>query len=74
MGSTRTNFDKNPSFSYKKDFSLSSVLRNLRAYNAATGNAITPPPPPPPRPIEESEEEFVVPVEWKKVPKCGGSD
>ncbi|KAB1217024.1 putative ATP-dependent RNA helicase DDX59 [Morella rubra] len=36
---TRTNFYKNPSISYKKDFSLSSVLQNLRAYNIATGNA-----------------------------------
>ncbi|KAI9111050.1 hypothetical protein K1719_017925 [Acacia pycnantha] len=35
---TRTNFYKNPSISYKKDFSLSSVLQNLRAYNIATGN------------------------------------
>ncbi|XXG66459.1 hypothetical protein AAC387_Pa06g0027 [Persea americana] len=68
MGSTRTNFYKNPSFSYRKDFSLSSVLRNLRAYNAATGNA-------PPRPIEErEEEEFGFPVEGKLVPKRGGSD
>ncbi|KAF8412413.1 hypothetical protein HHK36_000377 [Tetracentron sinense] len=39
MGSTRTNFYKNPSFAYNKDFSLSSVLQNLRAYNVATGNA-----------------------------------
>ncbi|XP_073102934.1 uncharacterized protein [Elaeis guineensis] len=39
MGSTRTNFYKNPSFAYNKDLSLSSVLQNLRAYNAATGNA-----------------------------------
>lgn len=36
---TRTNFYKNPSITYKKDFSISSVLQNLRAYNAATGNA-----------------------------------
>ncbi|XP_054808793.1 uncharacterized protein LOC129310923 isoform X2 [Prosopis cineraria] len=35
---TRTNFYKNPSISYKKHFSLSSVLQNLRAYNIATGN------------------------------------
>lgn len=35
---TRTNFYKNPSITYKKDFSLSSVLQNLRAYNIATGN------------------------------------
>ncbi|KAK7330753.1 hypothetical protein VNO77_24952 [Canavalia gladiata] len=38
---TRTNFYKNPSISYKKDFSLSSVLQNLQAYNNATG--IVPP-------------------------------
>lgn len=36
---TRSNLYKNPSISYKKDFSLSSVLQNLRAYNVATGNA-----------------------------------
>ncbi|KAJ9706891.1 hypothetical protein PVL29_002048 [Vitis rotundifolia] len=36
---TRTNFYKNPSFSYNRDFSLSSVLQNLKAYNIATGNA-----------------------------------
>ncbi|KAF5734410.1 P-loop containing nucleoside triphosphate hydrolases superfamily protein isoform 1 [Tripterygium wilfordii] len=36
---TRTNFYKNPSLSYKKDFSISSVLRNLKAYNVATGSA-----------------------------------
>ncbi|XP_050263740.1 uncharacterized protein LOC126707994 [Quercus robur] len=50
---TRSNFYKNPSLAYKKDFSLSSVLQNLRAYNIATGNApLTeqqPPPPPPQR-------------------------
>ncbi|KAL6178343.1 hypothetical protein ACLB2K_049861 [Fragaria x ananassa] len=39
---TRTNFYKNPSITYKKDLSLSSVLQNLKAYNTATGNA--PPP------------------------------
>ncbi|PON40637.1 zinc finger protein [Parasponia andersonii] len=36
---TRSNFYKNPSITYKKDFSLNSVLQNLRAYNAATGAA-----------------------------------
>ncbi|XP_057976418.1 uncharacterized protein LOC131163732 isoform X2 [Malania oleifera] len=36
---TRTNFYKTPSLAYKKDFSLSSVLQNLRAYNVAAGNA-----------------------------------
>ncbi|XP_059657529.1 uncharacterized protein LOC132304044 isoform X2 [Cornus florida] len=36
---TRTNFYKNPSFAYNKDFNLNSVLQNLRAYNVATGNA-----------------------------------
>ncbi|XP_027334400.1 uncharacterized protein LOC113849040 [Abrus precatorius] len=35
---TRTNFYKNPSISYKKHFSLSSVLQNLQAYNIATGH------------------------------------
>ncbi|KAF6140390.1 hypothetical protein GIB67_013159 [Kingdonia uniflora] len=38
METTRSNFYKNPSFSYNKDFSLNSVLQNLKAYNAATGN------------------------------------
>ncbi|KAA8522232.1 hypothetical protein F0562_012905 [Nyssa sinensis] len=38
---TRTNFYKNPSVTYNKDFNLNSVLQNLRAYNVATGN--TPP-------------------------------
>ncbi|XP_077245076.1 uncharacterized protein LOC143885017 isoform X2 [Tasmannia lanceolata] len=46
MGTTRTNLYKNPSFSYNKDFSLSSLLQNLSAYNAATGNT---------HPIVESE-------------------
>lgn len=36
---TRTNFYKNPSISYKKDFDLNSVLQNLKAYNVATGNS-----------------------------------
>ncbi|RYR29346.1 hypothetical protein Ahy_B01g053743 isoform B [Arachis hypogaea] len=36
---TRSNFYKNPSISYNKHFSLSSVLQNLQAYNTATGNA-----------------------------------
>ncbi|GMY30039.1 isoform 2 of probable atp-dependent rna helicase ddx59 [Fagus crenata] len=36
---TRSNLYKNPSLAYKKDFGLSSVLQNLRAYNIATGNA-----------------------------------
>ncbi|XP_052210194.1 uncharacterized protein LOC127813313 [Diospyros lotus] len=39
---TRSNFYKNPSFTYNKDFSLKSVLQNLQAYNVATG--IAPPP------------------------------
>ncbi|KAL5728270.1 hypothetical protein ACHQM5_001377 [Ranunculus cassubicifolius] len=41
MASNRTNFYKNPSLAYRNDFNLSSVLQNLKAYNAATGN--TPP-------------------------------
>uniref|UniRef100_A0A803PPC5 CCHC-type domain-containing protein n=1 Tax=Cannabis sativa TaxID=3483 RepID=A0A803PPC5_CANSA len=36
---TRSNFYKNPSIAYRKDFSLNSVLQNLKAYNAATGAA-----------------------------------
>ncbi|XP_065857898.1 uncharacterized protein [Euphorbia lathyris] len=36
---TRTNFYKNPSIAYKKDFDLNSVLQNLKAYNVATGNS-----------------------------------
>ncbi|KAL8200820.1 hypothetical protein R6Q57_012159 [Mikania cordata] len=39
---TRTNFYKNPSFAYNKDFDLNSVLQNLKAYNAATGNPTSP--------------------------------
>ncbi|KAI3713314.1 hypothetical protein L1987_71889 [Smallanthus sonchifolius] len=39
---TRTNFYKNPSFTYNKDFDLNSVLQNLKAYNAATGNPTSP--------------------------------
>ncbi|CAN1333500.1 DEAD-box ATP-dependent RNA helicase 41 [Linum perenne] len=35
---TRSNFYKNSSISYKKDLSVSSVLENLKAYNIATGN------------------------------------
>uniref|UniRef100_A0A2P2L4B4 Uncharacterized protein LOC103337177 n=2 Tax=Rhizophora mucronata TaxID=61149 RepID=A0A2P2L4B4_RHIMU len=37
--STRTNFYKNSSLSYKKDIGLSSVLQNLKAYNIITGNS-----------------------------------
>lgn len=37
--SNRTNFYKNPSFAYKKAYSLSSVLQNLQTYNVITGNA-----------------------------------
>ncbi|KAJ7944750.1 DEAD-box ATP-dependent RNA helicase 41 [Quillaja saponaria] len=48
---TRSNLYKNPSISYKKDFSLSSVLQNLRAYNIATGNA----PPTDERPLDEKK-------------------
>ncbi|XP_010264254.1 PREDICTED: uncharacterized protein LOC104602320 isoform X2 [Nelumbo nucifera] len=51
---TRTNFYKNPSFAYRKDFSLDSVLQNLRAYNAATGNA-----PPAEEPRLDDEEKKV---------------
>ncbi|XP_048140843.1 uncharacterized protein LOC115736896 isoform X2 [Rhodamnia argentea] len=36
---TRTNFYKNPSFAYNRDFNLSSALRNLKAYNIVTGSA-----------------------------------
>ncbi|CAN0842199.1 DEAD-box ATP-dependent RNA helicase 41 [Linum grandiflorum] len=35
---TRSNFYKNSSISYKQDLSVSSVLQNLKAYNLATGN------------------------------------
>ncbi|GER28041.1 DEAD-box ATP-dependent RNA helicase [Striga asiatica] len=38
---TRTNFYKNPSFAYNKQFNLNSVLQNLNSYNIATGNAPT---------------------------------
>ncbi|OVA09807.1 zinc finger protein [Macleaya cordata] len=56
MGTTRTNFYKNPSFAYNRDFSLSSVLQNLRAYNLATGNSSPP--------IEDSH-----PIDQKKFRK-----
>ncbi|KAL2472487.1 RNA helicase [Abeliophyllum distichum] len=36
---TRTNFYKNPSYAYNKQFNLNSVLQNLTAYNIVTGNA-----------------------------------
>ncbi|XP_020550789.1 uncharacterized protein LOC105164316 isoform X2 [Sesamum indicum] len=36
---TRTNFYKNPSYAYNKQFNLNSVLQNLKTYNIATGNA-----------------------------------
>ncbi|PIN10046.1 RNA helicase [Handroanthus impetiginosus] len=36
---TRTNFYKNPSYAYNKQFNLNSVLQNLKSYNIAVGNA-----------------------------------
>ncbi|GAB4834186.1 hypothetical protein Ancab_032451 [Ancistrocladus abbreviatus] len=36
---TRTNFCKNPSFAYRKAYSLFSVLQNLNAYNVVTRKA-----------------------------------
>ncbi|XP_043718385.1 uncharacterized protein LOC122666275 isoform X2 [Telopea speciosissima] len=57
---TRTNFYKNPSYTYNKDFKLSSVLQNLRAYNAATGNA---------PPVEEQ-----IPQDEKKLSRKRGPD
>lgn len=39
---TRSNFYKNPSYAYNKDFNLNSALQNLQAYNVVTGNI--PPP------------------------------
>lgn len=39
---TRSNFYKNPSYTYNKDLNLGSALQNLQAYNLATGNL--PPP------------------------------
>ncbi|KAH9610702.1 hypothetical protein KSS87_001493 [Heliosperma pusillum] len=39
---TRSNLYKNPSFTYRNSYSLSSVLQNLQNYNIVTGNA--PPP------------------------------
>ncbi|XP_021738151.1 uncharacterized protein LOC110704641 isoform X2 [Chenopodium quinoa] len=35
--SNRSNLYKNPSFAYKRAYSLSSILQNLHAYNAVTG-------------------------------------
>lgn len=37
--SNRSNLYKNPSFAYRKSYSLSSVLQNLQTYNVITGNA-----------------------------------
>ncbi|KVH95540.1 uncharacterized protein LOC112528792 isoform X2 [Cynara cardunculus var. scolymus] len=48
---TRTNFYKNPSYTYNKDFDLNSVLQNLKAYNAATGN----PTPPEEEPVSSNQ-------------------
>ncbi|RHN63249.1 putative RNA helicase transcription factor interactor and regulator CCHC(Zn) family [Medicago truncatula] len=45
--SNRTNFYKNPSISYNRNLSLSSVLQNLHAYNIATGNITSDDQPPP---------------------------
>ncbi|CAJ2664060.1 unnamed protein product [Trifolium pratense] len=44
---TRSNLYKNPSITYNKHFSLSSVLQNLHAYNIATGNVTSDDQPPP---------------------------
>lgn len=45
---TRSNFYKNPSYTYNKHLNLNSALQNLSAYNLATGNL--PPPPSPAQP------------------------
>ncbi|EEF33466.1 conserved hypothetical protein [Ricinus communis] len=58
---TRTNFYKNPSISYKKDFSISSVLQNLKAYNIATGNA----------PVTDEEEQQNREIEHDRPKKVG---
>lgn len=34
----RSNFYKNPSYAYNRQFNLNSVLQNLTTYNIATGN------------------------------------
>lgn len=49
---TRSNFYKNPSYTYNKDLNLDSALQNLRAYNLATGNL--PPNEEPPIAVEEN--------------------
>ncbi|KAJ4955081.1 hypothetical protein NE237_011864 [Protea cynaroides] len=61
---TRSNFYKNPSYTYNKDFKLSSVLQNLRAYNAATGNA---------PPVEEQYPQQI-PHDEKKLNRKRGAD
>lgn len=48
---TRSNFYKNPSYTYNKDLNLHSALQNLRAYNLATGNL--PPNEEPPIAVDE---------------------
>ncbi|XP_071917913.1 uncharacterized protein [Coffea arabica] len=37
----RSNFYKNPSYAYNRQFNLNSVLQNLTTYNIATGNVST---------------------------------
>ncbi|XP_073012034.1 uncharacterized protein [Typha latifolia] len=54
MSGTRSNLYKTPSSAYNKHLSLSSVLQNLRAYNAAVGNA--PPTTTNERPLKENPE------------------
>lgn len=49
---TRSNFYKNPSYTYNKDLNLESALQNLRAYNLATGNL--PPNEEPPIAVDEN--------------------
>ncbi|KAL3834948.1 hypothetical protein ACJIZ3_009684 [Penstemon smallii] len=66
---TRTNFYKNPSHAYNKQFNLNSVIQNLECYNIATGNTPVHKPvasvqrkrrrdlrPPPPSPHPEPKE------------------
>ncbi|KAL9177923.1 hypothetical protein ABFS82_01G092100 [Erythranthe guttata] len=65
---TPTNFYKNPSNAYNKQFNLNSVLQNLQSYNIATGNSPSDKPPtvvkhkrrresrpPPPPPVQRNE-------------------
>ncbi|KZV47106.1 hypothetical protein F511_32466 [Dorcoceras hygrometricum] len=70
---TRTNFYKNPSYAYNKQFNLNSVLQNLRAYNIVTGNTTADEPATAVKP-KHRQKRRSLPVEQKNEAKeCDGS-